>query len=133
MAFFICKAALIFSVLVAISLASHEEKYRFGRSYTINPGKVLFCPSARAGPPGPPGPPGLPGRDGRDGRDCPPCNCAGGSSATLPPAEPPCAGSQPFAPQGPPTGGESSHVHLAAATRDLADETEQSGSGKGGA
>ena len=28
---------------------------------------------------------------------------------------------------------ESSHVHLAAATRDLADETEQSGSGKGGA
>ena len=40
MAFFICKAALIFSVLAAISLASHEEKYRFGRSYTINPGKV---------------------------------------------------------------------------------------------
>lgn len=68
--------------------------------------KILFCPSARAGPPGPPGPPGLPGRDGRDGRDCPPCNCGGGApAAPLPPVESPCPGPSPLLPQGPSTGG----------------------------
>ena len=64
--------------------------------------QILFCPSARAGPPGPPGPPGLPGRDGRDGRDCPPCNCA---SVPSPPVESPCPGSPPPVPQGSPVGG----------------------------
>lgn len=68
--------------------------------------QILFCPSARAGPPGPPGPPGLPGRDGRDGRDCPPCNCGGSvPPLTSPPVESPCPGSPPPLPQGPTTGG----------------------------
>ncbi|XP_027046202.1 uncharacterized protein LOC113673933 [Pocillopora damicornis] len=87
--------------LLVVSLASQEEQHT-RRSYTVNPGKILFCPSARAGPPGPPGPPGLPGRDGRDGRDCPPCNCA---SVPSPPVESPCPGSPPPVPQGPPVGG----------------------------
>lgn len=67
--------------------------------------QILFCPSARAGPPGPPGPPGLPGRDGRDGRDCPPCNCGGSTVPPSPPVESPCPGSPPPLPQGPAVGG----------------------------
>ena len=77
--------------------------------------QILFCPSARAGPPGPPGPPGLPGRDGRDGRDCPPCNCA---SVPSPPVESPCPGSPPPVPQGPPVGGQV-HYYLLPACRIL--------------
>lgn len=111
--------------LLVVSLASQEEQHT-RRSYTVNPGKILFCPSARAGPPGPPGPPGLPGRDGRDGRDCPPCNCA---SLPSPPVESPCPGSPPPVPQGPPVGGEVPHVHITGQARDLGDRTDQSGSG----
>lgn len=119
--------AVTLSVVVVASQASYEKEDRHRRSYTVNPGKILFCPSARAGPPGPPGPPGLPGRDGRDGRDCPPCNCGGAGPAPLPPVETPCAGS---VPQGPPTGGEVPHVHISGQQRDLlGDEVEQSGSG----
>ncbi|XP_029204263.1 uncharacterized protein LOC114968290 [Acropora millepora] len=99
-----------FSVLIwfasFVSSTYGEKEDMHKRSYTVNPGKILFCPSARAGPPGPPGPPGLPGRDGRDGRDCPPCNCGGGApAAPLPPVESPCPGPSPLLPQGPSTGG----------------------------
>ncbi|XP_020608832.1 cuticle collagen 7-like [Orbicella faveolata] len=123
------KIVLLFLTVVVISLASQDGQHH-RRSYTINPGKILFCPSARAGPPGPPGPPGLPGRDGRDGRDCPPCNCGGSVlPPTSPPVESPCPGSPPPLPQGPATGGEVPHVHITGQARDLGDHTELSGSG----
>ncbi|KAJ7374616.1 hypothetical protein OS493_004954 [Desmophyllum pertusum] len=120
---------LVSITVVVVSLASTDDKHH-RRSYTVNPGKILFCPNSRNGPPGPPGPPGLPGRDGRDGRDCPPCNC-GGSTPTqpLPPVENPCPGSPPPLPQPPPVGGEVPHIHITGQARDLEDRTEQSGSG----
>lgn len=127
----------VFSVLIwfasLVSSTYGEKEDMHKRSYTVNPGKILFCPSARAGPPGPPGPPGLPGRDGRDGRDCPPCNCGGGApAAPLPPVESPCPGPSPLLPQGPSTGGrEVPHIHISGQQRDLLGDQvdEESGSG----